>query len=103
YVEQLWASYVNLRLLGALQPSSPVVSRALEPIRTGQHVDGGWGIRGSTPVGTGIALLALAAVPASLKPADYARAGGALRYLEHAQSQDGSWPAAPFWVRLDVI
>lgn len=61
-----------------------------------QHEDGSWSWLPDEPgdaYSTGVALFALASAPADTEPAQLARAK-AESFLIHAQSEDGSWPAA---------
>jgi len=59
YWGNYYGTYVSVRLIAAVKPGSPTLKKAEQYIVSNQNYDGGWGILGSDPLNTALALLTL--------------------------------------------
>lgn len=103
YHGPFYGTYVCLRVLSLLHPSSPTIDRAIHFLDQSQQADGGWGIEdASEPLSTAFALLSLGIVRQSAREiADIERIQKACSYLQHCQKSDRSWSSCKF-IRMEL-
>lgn len=100
YATPLYGTYVVLRFLSVAAPDSSSFLRAAQALIATQQRDGGFGINGSTPLETALALLSVPLLPLSVEEANGSIAK-ALRYLELTVQEDGTWNSTNF-IQMDV-
>jgi hypothetical protein len=94
YWGRLYGTFRAVLALTRLAPGSGALGRALDFLTTTQYADGGWGAdRGSDPLSTSFAALALAALA---RPGTGRRRRAAVEYLLATQEPGGGWPGCPF-------
>ena len=103
YYGPYYGTYVCLRLLALVRPSSHGIARAVKFLYECQQADGGWGIEcASDPLSTALALLSLGIVRQDVSEIlDIERIVQARSYLQNCQDTDKSWPSCKF-IRMEL-
>ncbi len=100
YYGPFYATYVTLRLLEQVRPTSHTLEVARHFLLNSQHEDGSWGMPGGQgdPLSTALALLCWSYLARLGKLGDAAPAiGKALAYLRHSYDEkEQSWPRYEF-------
>jgi len=96
-----YATYMCLRIIAEIAPTSSALRAALGFIEHNQLQDGGWGSNGvSDPLSTSLALLGVSC-DVSQKEKGLAIATRGIEYLEWSTKSPDQWSDCPF-IRMDV-
>ncbi len=97
YWGNYYGTYVALRAIVAVRRDSTTLRKAEKFLVSSQNYDGGWGLIGSDPLNTALALLALSVIKSGAEEC----IGDGINYLYSKQNMEGHWDRAEF-IRMDT-